>query len=99
MTRKERITTDEVRHIATLARVGMTDDDIQTMRDEMSHILENFDVLDQVDTDGVEPTGHSVDLNTVMRDDTSKESISREDVLTNAPSVEDGLIRVRAVLE
>ncbi len=99
MTRKERITTEEVRHMATLARVGMTDDDIEKMRDEMSHILENFDVLDQVDTDGVEPTGHSVDLTTVMREDTSKESIPREDVLANVPSVEDGLIRVRAVLE
>ena len=99
MTQEERITTDEVRHMSVLARVGMTDDDILKMRDEMAHILENFDVLDQVDTEGVEPTSHSVGLNTVMRDDTNKESMPKEDVLANAPTTEGDLIRVRAVLE
>ena len=99
MTQEERITTDEVRHIAALARVGMTDDDILTMRDEMAHILENFDVLDGVNTVGVEPTAHSVGLSTVMREDETRPSIPKEDVLANAPATEDGLIRVRAVLE
>lgn len=94
-----RLTTDEVRHIAALARIGMTDHDIQRMGEEMSHILENFDVLDQVDTDGVEPTGHSVDLTSVMRDDEATESLPIEDMLANAPAREEDLIRVRAVLE
>ena len=94
-----RLTADEVRHIAALARVGMTEDDIQRMREEMSHILENFDVLDQVDTDGVEPTGHSVELTSVMRDDEATESLPIEDMLANAPAREENLIRVRAVLE
>ena len=94
-----RLTTEEVRHIALLARVGMTDDEIQRMGEEMSHILENFDVLDQVDTDGVEPTGHSVDLTSVMRDDEATESLPIDDVLANAPAREDDLIRIRAVLE
>ena len=52
-----RITTEEVRHIATLARVGMTNDEVERMRDQMSNILEQFDVLNQVDTGGVESTG------------------------------------------
>jgi aspartyl-tRNA(Asn)/glutamyl-tRNA(Gln) amidotransferase subunit C len=94
-----RLTTDEVRHIAALARVGMTEDDIQRMGEEMSHILENFDVLDQVDTDGVEPTGHSVELTSVMRDDEATESLPIDDMLANAPAREEDLIRVRAVLE
>ena len=94
-----RLTTEEVRHIALLARVGMTDEDIERMRDQMSHILENFDVLNQVDTEGVEPAGHSVDVNTVMRVDEIAQSSPKEDVLANVPSPEDGFIRVRAVLE
>ena len=94
-----RLTADEVRQIAALARVGMTEDDIQRMGEEMSHILENFDVLAQVDTDGVEPTGHSVELTSVMRDDEATESLPIEDMLANAPAREEDLIRVRAVLE
>ena len=94
-----KLTTEEVRHIAVLARVGMSDEEVEHMRAQMSHILENFDVLDQVDTEGVEPTGHSVDLDTVMRDDEVTESSPIEDVMDNAPSREDDFIRVKAVLE
>ena len=94
-----RLTTEEVRHIALLARVGMTDAEIERMRDQMSNILEQFEVLGQVDTEDVEPTGHSADLDTVMRDDEVTPSVSKEDVLFNAPHREGDLIRVRAVLE
>ena len=95
----ERLTNDDVRHIALLARIGMTDEEVELMRDQLSHILENFDILRQVDTEGVEPTGHSVNVTSVMREDRSRESLSREDVLGNAPLVEGDRIRVRAVLE
>ena len=94
-----RITTEEVRHIAALARVGMTSREIQLMRDQMSNILEHFDVLQQVDTEGLEPTGHSVDLESVMRDDREEASRDIEDVLANAPRREGDFVRVRAVLE
>ena len=50
-----RLTTEEVRHIALLARVGMTDEEVERMRDQMSNILEHFEVLDQVDTEEFEP--------------------------------------------
>ena len=95
----ERLTTDDVRHIALLSRIGMTDEEIERMRDQLSHILENFDILRQVDTDGVEPTGHSVNVTSVMREDRSRDSLSRDDVLGNAPLIEGDRIRVRAVLE
>ncbi len=94
-----RLTTEEVRHIATLARIGMTDEDIEKMRAEMSHILENFDVLDQVDTEGVEPTGHSVDLASVMREDRARPSCPRDEMLANTPLREGPFVRVKAVLE
>ena len=95
----ERITSDEVKHLSVLARVGMTDDEVDRMRDEMSHILDNIDVLNRVDTEGVEPTGHSVDVDTVMRPDEPRRSLPIEAVMSNAPDREEDHIRVRAVLE
>ena len=94
-----KLTTEEVRHIALLARLGMSSDELDQMRDQMSHILQNFDVLTQVNTDGVEPTGHSVGLNTVMRDDETSDSSPIDDILANAPLREKNFLRVRAVLE
>ena len=94
-----RLTSEEIRHLATLARIGMTEQEVERMRDEMSSILDHFDVLQDVDTEGVEPTGHSADLESVMREDEARESASREDALANAPHREDDFIRVRAVLE
>ena len=94
-----RLDSDDVRHLAALARVGMTDEEIEIMRDQMSNIMENFDVLNQVNTDDVEPTGHSVGLVSVMREDEVAESSTVEQVLANAPAQEDNFVRVRAVLE
>ena len=94
-----RLSIEEVRHIALLARVAMTDEELERMRDEMSNILDHFDVLQQVDTEGVEPTAHSADVKSVMRDDEVRASASKEDVLANAPRREDDFLRVRAVLE
>lgn len=94
-----RISSDEVRHLALLCRVAMSDDDVELMQEQMSNILSNISVLNQVDTEGVEPTGHSVDLVSVMRDDEVKPSAGRDDILANAPTRDGDFIRVRAVLE
>ena len=94
-----RLTTDEVRHIAVLARVGMTEEEIERMRGQMSNILEHFEALQRVDTEEVEPTGHFADLETVMRDDEVTPSRDKEDMLANAPHREGDFIRVMAVLE
>ena len=95
----ERLSADEVRQIAALARISMNDEEIEIMRGQMVNILNNIDVLTNVDTDGVDPTGHSVDVRSVMREDQSRESLEPEDVLLNAPNSEDGFIRVRSVLD
>ena len=99
MAEETRLSAEEVRHIALLARVGMTDEETERMRGQLSDIIESIDRLREVDTEGVEPTGHSVDLRTVMREDEPRESLPRDDVLANAPRDEGGFIRVRAVLE
>ena len=67
----ERLSADEVRQIAALARISMNDEEIEIMRGQMVNILNNIDVLNNVDTDGVNPTGHSVDVRSVMREDQS----------------------------
>ncbi|MDE2717888.1 MAG: Asp-tRNA(Asn)/Glu-tRNA(Gln) amidotransferase subunit GatC [Chloroflexota bacterium] len=93
------LTSDEVRHIALLARVGMTDDEIEVMREQLSGILEHFQVLQQVDTDGVEPTAHSVETQTVLRDDEPLDCVLLDNALANAPHRDGDFVRVRAVLD
>ncbi|MDP7627960.1 MAG: Asp-tRNA(Asn)/Glu-tRNA(Gln) amidotransferase subunit GatC [SAR202 cluster bacterium] len=94
-----RITSEEVRHLSVLTRISMTDEEVEIMRDQMADILDSIAVLREVDTDGIEPTAHSVGLDSVMREDVSSDSISLEDALSNAPLIEGDFIRVRAVLE
>ena len=99
MAESTRLTIDEVRHIALLARVGMTDDEVEEMRGQLSDILEQFEALSRVDTGDLEPTGHSVDLLSVMREDVARPSFDLEETLANAPNREGELVRVKAVLE
>ncbi len=93
------LTSDDVRHIALLARVGMTDDEIEVMREQLSGILEHFQVLQQVNTEKVEPTAHSVETHAVLRDDEARQSVSKDDALANAPHRDGDFVRVRAVLD
>ena len=89
----------EVEHIASLARIGLTDEEIAMFGDQLSHILEQFEVLNELDTSGVAPTGHAGGLQTVMREDQAEDSLDHEDVLKNAPRREGEFFRVNAVLE
>ncbi len=90
---------EEVEHIASLVRTSLTPQEAATFGDQLSHILEQFDVLRQLDTTGILPTGHAADLQTVMRDDIPEECLSNEEVLSNAPRQEGESIRVKAILE
>ena len=93
------LTREEVLHIAQLARVGLSEEDVATFQEQLSEILDHFETLKALDTEGVEPTSHPLPLESVMRGDDVRPSLPREDVLANAPLAEDGLFRVRAVLE
>ena len=95
----ERITSDEIKHLALLCRISMSDDEVDLMREQMADILDNVSVLNRVDASGAEPTGHSVDLTSVMREDEARGSLPTEDALANAPERDGDFIRVRAVLE
>lgn len=89
----------QVEHLASLARIGLTEAEIEMLGDQLSQILEQFEVLNELDTSGVAPTGHAGGLQTVMRDDLAEDSLDSEDVLKNAPRREGEFFRVNAVLE
>ena len=90
---------EEVLHIAQLARVGLSREDVVKFQEQLSDVLEHFETLKALDTEGVEPTAYPLALESVMRPDEVRPSLSPEDVLANAPQSEDGAFRVRAVLE
>ncbi len=93
------LTPEEVRHNARLARVGLSDDEVSRFQNQLSQILDYFERLQEVDTENVPPTAHTLAMHNVMRDDEPNPSIDKEEVLANAPQREDDLFRVRAVLE
>jgi aspartyl-tRNA(Asn)/glutamyl-tRNA(Gln) amidotransferase subunit C len=94
-----KLTREEVLHIARLARLAVTEEEVDRYVDQLSNLLEHFQVLQQVDTEGVPPTAQSVELRSVMRDDVIEPSLTAEEVLSNAPRREDDSFRVKAVLE
>ena len=94
-----KLSREEVKHLALLARLGLSEAELERFREQLSNILENFETLQQVDTTDVEPTAHSIALENVLRDDEPAPSLPAEEVLANAPSQEEGHFKVRAVLE
>lgn len=93
------LTPDEVKRIARLARVGLSDDEVAHFQVQLSEILDYFQRLREVDTEGLPPTAHTLAMHNVMRDDEPRPSFDKEEVLANAPQREDDLFRVRAILE
>ena len=93
------LSAEEVRHIAILARVGVTDEDVKLLQEQLSNILENFEVINSVDTEGVPPTAHAVPMRNVMRKDDVQPSYPVGEILTNAPNSENNFIKVKIVLD
>jgi aspartyl-tRNA(Asn)/glutamyl-tRNA(Gln) amidotransferase subunit C len=93
------LTREEVLHIARLARISLSEADVERFTAQLSGILDHFAALSAVDTEGVEPTAHPLPLANVMRADEITSSLPVGEALANAPATEDGYIRVRAVLE
>ena len=93
------LTSDEVRHIARLARLGLSGDEVARFEGQLSAILDHVRALEAIDTEGVPPTAQSFELSNVEREDESRPSLDREALFANAPRREDSYLRVRAVLE
>lgn len=84
---------DQVLHVAKLARLRLSEDELERMAGELSGILEHVDRIGELDLDGVEPTEHVVELENVLRPDTPRPSWPREAVLAQAPDPADGAFR------
>jgi aspartyl-tRNA(Asn)/glutamyl-tRNA(Gln) amidotransferase subunit C len=93
-----KLTPNEVRHVAALARLGLSEQEVIRMGDQLSSILEHIAVLERVDTSTVLPTAQVTTLANVMRDDVVAESLPRAAILANAPRQRDGFFEVDAIL-
>lgn len=99
MENKLKISREEVLHVARLARVGVSEEEVAKFTRQLSNILENFTALEQVNTEGVPPTSQSISLQNVMKPDEVRPSLAPEEVLKNAPCREGDFFRIRSVLE
>jgi aspartyl-tRNA(Asn)/glutamyl-tRNA(Gln) amidotransferase subunit C len=88
----------DVEHVAALARLGLSDEEVERLRDQLSSILDHIAVLDRLDTAAIPPTAQVIELTNVWRDDAERPSLPRESVLANAPRQTDGFFEVHAVL-
>lgn len=93
------ISRSDVEHVAQLARLGLTDEEIERLVPQLSRILEAVGKLSGVDTSSVGPTAQVIALENVMRDDVARPSMDREAALAEAPLREGSLVRVPVVLE
>ena len=93
------ISREEVQHVARLARLALTDEELERMREQLDAILAYIDKLRELDVEGVEPTSHAVPLVNVMRDDDIAPSLSQEAALANAPDRAGEFFRVPRIIE
>jgi aspartyl-tRNA(Asn)/glutamyl-tRNA(Gln) amidotransferase subunit C len=93
----DRLTLDEVRHVAKLARLRLTDDQLEQYRGQLSTVLDHIAKLNELDVEGVEPMAHPGDLTNRLDDDAVGESLDVEQVLAIAPATESHFLAVPKV--
>ena len=93
------ISREDVAHVARLARLALTDAELETIREQLNAILAHIDALKAVDTSGIEPTSHAVPQFNVMRDDEPRPCLSVEEMLANAPDRAGDFFRVPRIIE
>lgn len=93
------LTKKEVEHVASLARLDLAEGEAERFKGQLDAILSFVEKLNQLNTEGVEPTSHAIPVNNVFREDTIVEPLGQERALTNAPDRADGCFRVPKVVE
>ena len=94
----EKITEADVRHVAKLARLDVTDDEVALFAGQLAAVLEHAEDVEALDTAGVPPTAHPLPLVNVLREDVPRDGVDRDEVLAMAPAAEDGRFRVPRIL-
>jgi aspartyl-tRNA(Asn)/glutamyl-tRNA(Gln) amidotransferase subunit C len=92
------LTREDVEHVAYLARLGLSPDELGRLEGQLNHILDQYAILAQLDTDAIPPTAQTIELENILRDDVAFESLPVEDALANAPEREGDFIVVPAIL-
>jgi aspartyl-tRNA(Asn)/glutamyl-tRNA(Gln) amidotransferase subunit C len=90
---------EEIEHIAMLARLSLTEEEKELFGAQLSSILDYMEKLNELDTEHIEPTSHVLSLSNIMREDAPRDSIPREDALSNAPDRTDKFYRVPKIIE
>ncbi|MDG1898944.1 MAG: Asp-tRNA(Asn)/Glu-tRNA(Gln) amidotransferase subunit GatC [Phycisphaerales bacterium] len=93
------ISIEEVRHVAELARLAMSDEELAACQNQLGSILNHIATIDGIDVQGVQPLAHAIDMSNRLSDDIAGDSLSIDDVLANAPAIEDRFIAVPKVLD
>lgn len=93
------ISKDQVKHVAHLARLDVSEEEAEMLTEQLSSIINYAEQLNELDTDGVEPTTHVLDLKNVLRKDEPKDWITQEEALKNAPDKADGQFKVPSILK
>jgi aspartyl-tRNA(Asn)/glutamyl-tRNA(Gln) amidotransferase subunit C len=88
----------DVEHVAHLARLGLTDDELRLLEGQLNHILDQYAILASVPTDHIAPTAQTIELENILRDDVAGPSLPVEDVLRNAPARDGDYVVVPAIL-
>jgi len=94
----ERITRDDVAHVARLARLSLTDEELDMFTGQLAAVLDHAEDVESLDLEGVPPTSHPYPLKNVLRPDEVDVTVSRDEVLAAAPQAEDGQFRVPPIL-
>jgi aspartyl-tRNA(Asn)/glutamyl-tRNA(Gln) amidotransferase subunit C len=94
-----KISRQEVEHVAKLARLELSEGEKEKLTDQLSNILTYVEKLNELDTSGIEPTAHVLDIKNVMRDDVGRSSLPQEQALANAPDKAAGHYKVPKIIE
>jgi aspartyl-tRNA(Asn)/glutamyl-tRNA(Gln) amidotransferase subunit C len=98
MTEPERLTREEVAHVANLARLELTEDELDLFTGQLAEVLDHAADVASLDLDGVAPTAHAMAVTNVLRPDEPRPVLNRDEVLAQAPAVEDHRFRVPRIL-
>ncbi|MBM7692698.1 aspartyl-tRNA(Asn)/glutamyl-tRNA(Gln) amidotransferase subunit C [Peribacillus deserti] len=94
-----RISEDQVKHVANLARLAITEEETETLTKELDAIIAFAEELNELNTENVEPTSHVLDIKNVLREDQAEKGLPITEVLKNAPDSKDGHIRVPSIMD
>ncbi|HEY4189852.1 MAG TPA: Asp-tRNA(Asn)/Glu-tRNA(Gln) amidotransferase subunit GatC [Candidatus Limnocylindrales bacterium] len=92
------LTRADVEHVAYLARLGLSDDELTRLEGQLNHILDQYAKLAELDTDDIPPTAQTIELENILRDDVATPSLPAEAVLANAPERDGDFFVVPAIL-